>query len=205
MARREISKATLGRIPVYLRYLKSLPPETQTVSATVIAKELGFGEVQVRKDLAVSCSTGKPKVGYIRQELIESLEQFLGCKNGGAVVVGAGKLGTALLSYTGFEEYGCSVLAAFDTKVDAPITLTNGKNILPMTELSRFCEENAVQIGIIAVPREAAQEVLNRLCAVGIKSIWCFAPCRLYKPADVTIQYENLALSLAHLKSQITM
>ena len=101
---KEISKAALGRVPLYLRYLKSLPPEVQTVSATAVAKELGFGEVQVRKDLALSSSTGKPKVGYVRKELIESLEKILGCKNGGAVVVGAGKLGTALLSYTGFEE-----------------------------------------------------------------------------------------------------
>ena len=201
----EVSKATLGRIPLYLRYLKSLPPEIRTVSATASAKELGFGEVQVRKDLAVFCRTGKPKIGYIREELTACLETFLGCQNGGAIVVGAGKLGTALLSYTGFEEYGCSVLAAFDRSVTTPVTLPNGKPVLPMSELDRFCRENAVQIGIIAVPREAAQEVLNRLCAAGIKSIWCFAPCRLYRPADVTIEYENLALSLAHLKTQITV
>lgn len=205
MEYKEISKAALGRVPLYLRYLKSLPPEVQTVSATAVAKELGFGEVQVRKDLALSSSTGKPKVGYVRKELIESLEKILGCKNGGAVVVGAGKLGTALLSYTGFEEYGCSVLAAFDNQVSSAVTLSNGKSIFPIEELAAFCQKTDVQIGIIAVPKEAAQEVLNQLCSSGIKKIWCFAPCRLYKPADVTIQYENLALSLAHLKSQMTM
>ena len=202
---KEISKAALGRIPVYLRYLRELPPEVQTVSATVIAKALGFGEVQVRKDLSLSGSPGKPKVGYVRGELIDSLNHILGCKNGGAIVVGAGKLGTALLSYTGFEEYGCSVLAAFDSRVTSPETYPNGKSIFPMEALSDFCRRTPVQIGIIAVPKEAAQEVLNILCANGIKKIWCFAPCRLYKPADVTIQYENLALSLAHLKSQTTM
>lgn len=143
-------------------------------------------------------SVGKPKIGYIREEIISSLEKLLVCKNGGAIVIGAGKLGTALLSYEGFSEYGCSVMAAFDCKTSVPITLQNGKTIYPISELAEFCENEDIQIGIIAVPSESAQEVLNRLCSVGIKYIWCFAPCRLYKPAYVTIQYENLALSLAH-------
>ena len=203
MEHKEISKASLGRVPLYLKYLKSLPSEVQTVSATAVAKELGFGEVQVRKDLAALCSTGKPKIGYIREELIKSIEDFLSCKNGNSIVIGAGKLGSALLEYSGFEEYGCTITAAFDNKVNSPVQLPSGKKILPMDSLSEFCRENNVKIGIIAVPAEAAQEVLNRMCEVGIKYVWCFAQCRLYKPADVTVQYENLALSLAHLKSQI--
>ena len=203
MEHKEISKASLGRVPLYLKYLKSLPSEIQTVSATAVAKELGFGEVQVRKDLAALCSTGKPKIGYIREELIKSIEEFLSCKNGNSIVIGAGKLGSALLEYSGFEEYGCTITAAFDNKVNSPVQLPSGKKILPMDSLSEFCRENNVKIGIIAVPAEAAQEVLNRMCEVGIKYVWCFAHCRLYKPADVTVQYENLALSLAHLKSQI--
>lgn len=203
--RKDISKATLGRIPIYLKYVKNLPPEIQTVSSTVIAKDLGFGEVQVRKDLSLLDSIGKPKIGYLREELIESLERFLGTQNGNAVVVGAGKLGTALLSYDGFSEYGCNVLAAFDRDINSPHGTNNGKTVYPISELAAFCKEKNVQIGIIAVPSESAQTVLNQLCSAGIKYIWCFAPCRLYKPADVTIQYENLALSLAHLKSQITL
>lgn len=205
MERKDISKATLGRIPIYLKYVKNLPSEIQTISSTVIAKDLGFGEVQVRKDLSLLDSVGKPKIGYIRSELTESLERFLGSQNGNAVVVGAGKLGTALLSYEGFSEYGCNVLAAFDNITKEPQSLQNGKKIFPIAELREFCKTNNVQIGIIAVPSEAAQTVLNQLCHAGIKYIWCFAPCRLYKPADVTVQYENLALSLAHLKSQITL
>lgn len=205
MERKDISRATLGRIPMYLRYIKSLPAEIETVSSTVIAKELGLGEVQVRKDLSLLDSVGKPKIGYIRKELTVSLEKLLGYNNGGAVVVGAGKLGTALLSFEGFNEYGCNVLAAFDSQTNATVTLQNGKKIYPMQKLAEFCQDEDVKIGVIAVPPKSAQEVLNQLCSAGIKYIWSFAPCRLYKPADVTIQYENLALSLAHLKSQITM
>ncbi len=205
MERKDISRATLGRIPMYLRYIKGLPAEIETVSSTAIAKELGLGEVQVRKDLALLDSIGKPKIGYVRKELIISLEKSLNYNNGNAVVVGAGKLGTTLLSYEGFNEYGCNILAAFDSQTNVTVTMQNGKKIYPMYELAEFCKKKDIKIGVIAVPSESAQEVLNQLCSVGIKYIWCFAPCRLYKPADVTIQYENLALSLAHLKSQITM
>lgn len=203
MEHREISKASLGRIPLYLKYLKKLPPETLTVSATTVAKDLGLGDVQVRKDLAAMCGNGKPKIGYIKNNLICSLEKFSGCENGKTIIIGAGKLGMALLEYSGFEEYGCTVSAAFDKKVTEPIKLDSGKVIYPMEDLSRFCRDNDIKIGIIAVPADAAQTVLNILCENGIKNIWTFAPVKLYKPADVLIRYENLALSLAHLKSQI--
>ena len=83
----EISRATLGRIPAYLRYLKKLPPQTRNISATTIAKELGLGEVQVRKDLGALCGSGKPKIGYITEGLRQSLESFLENKNGGTIIV----------------------------------------------------------------------------------------------------------------------
>ena len=102
----DISRATLGRIPAYLRYLKNLPPCVQTISATVIARELGLGEVQVRKDLGALCGTGKPKIGYVCAELIDSLEGCLRSDDGGTVIVGAGKLGRALLDYGGFAAAG---------------------------------------------------------------------------------------------------
>lgn len=198
----EVSKATLGRLPTYIKYLKSLPESVKTVSATTVAKALGLGEVGVRKDFASLCGAGRPKIGYIREELTRCFEEHITPQNGYAVVVGAGKLGTALLEYTGFEEYGCSILAAFDKKITAPNILLSGKEILPMEALPEYCEKNSVNIGVIAVPAASAQSVLELLCEIGIKSIWCFAPGKLRAPADVTIRYENLALSLAHLKFQ---
>lgn len=117
MKESDVSRATLGRIPAYLEYVRGLSPQTHTVSATNIAKGLGLGEVQVRKDLGVLCGSGKPKVGYVTEELIKSLESFLGCSDGGTVIIGAGKLGRALLDYGGFEKFGMSVLAAFDVNV----------------------------------------------------------------------------------------
>ena len=198
-----ISRATLGRIPAYLKFIKSLPPETENVSSAVIAKNLGLGDVQVRKDLSMLCKTGRPKIGYKRDELTNSLQDFLDCRNGEAVIIGAGRLGSALLCYDGFFEYGLNILAAFDNHVSDVIGSEIKKPILPMKDFSSFCKEHKPKIGIIAVPAEAAQESCNLCYENGIKTMWCFAPCQLYKPEDAVIQYENLALSLAYLKTAI--
>lgn len=199
----EITRPTLGRIPMYLRYLRALPDEVATISATTIAKDLGLGEVQVRKDLGSLCDLGKPKVGYPCKELIECLESLFSTSNGETIIIGAGRLGKALLDYGGFDEFGISVLAAFDEKTQEETFSQAGKPILPMNRLGDFCKQHNVKIGIIAVPSQAAQSVCNQLYENGIKSMWCFAPCRLYKPADADIRYENMALSLAYLKMQI--
>lgn len=197
----DVSRAALGRIPVYLKFIESLPQDVETVSATTIAKALGFGEVQVRKDLGAICGSGKPRIGYTVSDLKESLESLIDSRNGKTVIVGAGKLGRALLDYGGFSDYGLDILAAFDTDVSQ--NNASGKPILPIDGLHDFCKENDVSIGVIAVPAKAAQEVCDKLCQSGIKAIMSFAPCKLTAPEGVAIQYENMALSLAHLKTQI--
>ena len=197
----DVSRAALGRIPVYLKFIESLPQDVETVSATTIAKALGFGEVQVRKDLGAICGSGKPRIGYTVSDLKESLESLIDSRNGKTVIVGAGKLGRALLDYGGFSKYGLDILAAFDTEISQ--NNASGKPILPIDGLHDFCKENDVSIGVIAVPAKAAQEVCDKLCQSGIKAIMSFAPCKLTAPEGVAIQYENMALSLAHLKTQI--
>lgn len=197
----DVSRAALGRIPVYLKFIESLPQDVETVSATTIAKALGFGEVQVRKDLGAICGSGKPRIGYTVSDLQASLECLIDSRNGKTVIVGAGKLGRALLDYGGFSDYGLDILAGFDTDVSQ--NNASGKPILPIDGLHDFCKENNVSIGVIAVPARAAQEVCDKLCQSGIKAIMSFAPCKLTAPEGVAIQYENMALSLAHLKTQI--
>lgn len=197
----DVSRAALGRIPVYLKFIESLPQDVETVSATTIAKALGFGEVQVRKDLGAICGSGKPRIGYTVSDLKASLEYLIDSRNGKTVIVGAGKLGRALLDYGGFSDYGLDILAAFD--MDVSQNNASGKPILPIDGLHDFCKENNVSIGVIAVPATAAQEVCDKLCQSGIKAIMSFAPCKLTAPEGVAIQYENMALSLAHLKTQI--
>ena len=204
MAVSSIPKATLGRLPMYIQYLKELPDESgATISATKIARDLSFGEVQVRKDLALISGTGKPKIGYQRADLIQDLERHLGYENTtNAVLIGAGKLGRALLDYDGFEEFGIRILAGFDCNEK---TLQTGKNksVLSIQEIADYCTTHDVKIGIITVGQGSAQEVCNTLIACGIRAIWNFAPIKLTVPEGILLKQENLALSLAHLNSQL--
>lgn len=201
-----ISKATLGRLPLYLQHLKSLPDAVgMTISATTIAKGLSLGDVQVRKDLAAVSGAGKPKVGYEKAKLIDDLERHLGYeKLTSAILVGAGKLGKALLDYDGFEEYGVKIVAAFDCNEQVINRGMREKAILPIKELETYCNEMDVRLGIITVGQGSAQDVCDRMVACGITAIWNFAPCALKVPASVILKQENLALSLAHLNNQIS-
>ncbi|MEE0967913.1 MAG: redox-sensing transcriptional repressor Rex [Clostridia bacterium] len=199
-----ISKATLGRLPSYLEYLRNLPPDTVPyISATAIAKHLGLGEVQVRKDLAAVSGAGKPKLGYVTAELVEKLENCLGCNRlTSAVLVGAGRLGRALLQYDEFEKYGVKISAAFDSN-ERVISLGSKTEILPMNQFEYFCKTKNIKLGIITVGEGSAQAVCDQMVKSGITAIWNFAPCKLNVPASILLQNENLALSLAHLNNQL--
>ena len=201
MERKEISKSVLKRLPGYLAYLKSLPEGTATyISATALANALDMGEVQVRKDLAMVSDGGRPKIGYPRERLIEDISQFLGYDNTtDAILVGAGKLGQALMGYGGFAEYGLNILAGFDTKPTLKQT-AEGKPIYPMEKMESFCAANQVLMGIITVPAEHAQAVCDQLIKSGIKAIWNFAPVHLDVPQGMAT---SLAVLSVHLQAQI--
>lgn len=208
MEPKKISQSVLKRLPGYLAYLKSLPENAPPhISATTLAGALGMGEVQVRKDLAMVSDGGRPKIGYLREALIEDIEQFLGYDNTtDAVLIGAGKLGQALMAYTGFDDYGLNIMAAFDRNPLISKT-DDGKAVYPMTKLEKFCRSHKVLMGIITVPSDNAQEVADQLIACGIKAIWNFAPIHLDVPDNILVQNENMATSLAvlsvHLQAQI--
>ena len=207
MERKEISKSVLKRLPGYLSYLKSLPEGGSAyISATALANALGMGEVQVRKDLAMVCDGGRPKIGYPKAVLIDDIEQFLGYDNTtDAVIIGAGQLGQALLGYSGFGAYGLNILAAFDIAPDKQAE--GGKPIYHISQLESFCRTHKVLMGIITVPGDHAQSVCDQLISCGIKAIWTFAPTHLEVPPNILVQHENMATSLAllsmHLQAQI--
>ena len=203
MEAKKVSKALLGRLPAYLDYLKSLPEHTANISATRIAEALGYGDVLVRKDLAKVSGSGRCKTGHQREVLIQNIEAFLDCsETTNAVIVGAGKLGQALLDYCGFAESGLHILSGFDIAPDKTKT-TGGIQILPMDKLADFCYEYHVHMAIITVPAEHAQQVCDTLVSCGIEAIWNFAPVRLKVPAHILVQNENLAVSLTALRMQL--
>lgn len=204
MEKGRITKAVLGRLPGYLSYLKGLSgQDVPYVSATRIAAALSLGEVQVRKDLNAVCGSGKPKRGYDTEELLKCIENCLG-QNAltPAVLVGAGRLGKALLEYDEFERYGVKIIAAFDSN-ERVLKLNWNLDVFPMTQFDDFCRNNDVKIGIITVGEGSAQAVCDQMVAGGIKAIWNFAPCRLSVPDDVVFLQENLAISLAYLNNKL--
>ena len=198
-----IPKATLGRLPQYLDYLRSLADVCPTISSAAIARALSLGEVKVRKDLASVSGIGRPRIGYETDKLISDIERHLGYERlTYAILVGAGKLGRALLDYDGFEEFGVKIIAGFDCN---EITLKSGGGyILPIKDVRDFCREHDVRLGIITVGEGSAQEVCDKLVESGIKAIWNFAPVSLKVPKGVLLKQENLALSLAYLNNQMS-
>jgi len=199
----KVSKKLLKRLPVYLSYIKSLPETTENISATKMAQALELGDVLVRKDLAKVSDGGRRKLGYVRKNLIRDIEEFLDMNSTTqAVIIGAGKLGQALLDYCGFEKSGLHILAGFDINPTAQKT-EGGKPIYAMNRLESFCRCYDIAIGIITVPSEHAQQVCNRLVDCNVKAIWNFSPAYLNTPDNVIVQSENLAVSLTALRMQI--
>ena len=199
----KISRTLMKRLPVYLNHLKSLPGEDCNVSATAIANALGLGDVQVRKDLAKVSSEGRRRTGRSRDKLILDIEKYLDCTSATtSVIVGAGKLGQALMEYTGFEESGLNVMACFEVDLETRRT-DSGKPIYSMNRLAAFCKRYDVRLGIIAVPPEKAQAVCDGLVACGVQAIWNFAPVHLKVPEGVVLQSENLAVSISTLRMQL--
>ena len=200
-----ISKSTLSRLPVYLQYLKSLPKSsTDNISSTMLAGTFCLGEVQVRKDLASVSNAGKPKIGYNVSSLILELENFLGYNNvNDAVIIGAGRLGKALLGFNGFRQYGLNIVAAFDVDENKLGKTPEGKSIITVSEFSNICSRLKIHIGIITVPTESAQAVCNQMIENGILAIWNFAPTHLDVPPNILVHNENMALSLALLSNHL--
>lgn len=199
----QVSLNTLKRLPHYLNYLKTLDPEGN-ISSTEIAKKLGLNDVQVRKDLSAVSSGGRPKIGYNVNALMCELKEFLGYNSvNPAILIGAGNLGRALMSYRGFSEYGLNIVAGFDMNPALVGCKVDGKEILSIDDVVSYCRKNHVKIGVITTPAHASQAVCDLLINAGIKAIWNFAPAHVTVPEGVLVQNENMACSLALLSKHL--
>lgn len=197
-----LSVQTIQRLPYYLDYLRKLEAEGCTVvSAPTVAAHFKYGEIQVRKDFAAVCSSsGRPRQGFDVKTLISDIESVLGYNNTtDAVLVGAGSLGHALLSYEGFRDYGLNIVAAFDVAESVVGTKIKNIPVFHSDEIVKLCKRMNIHIGIITVPAAAAQSVCNLLIEGGVRAIWNFSPVHLNVPEGILIQNENMAASLAVL------
>ena len=197
-----IPKATASRLPAYLSYFKEEAEKGSVyVSSASIARDMQLSAISVRKDLALVSAPGKPRMGFELFRLIEDLEKLLGYRRyTNAVVVGAGRLGRAILCYEGFELYGIHVVAAFDNS-PAQIGAIAGKPIYPMERLSEIVAREAIEKAIVAVPKDSAREACDALIAAGIRAILNFAPAYLTVPDGVQIVCVDFAAMLATLGS----
>lgn len=193
----------MQRLPVYLNYLKAGGGDGYVSSGT-IARALGMGEVLVRKDLAHTSATGKTRVGYRRGELIEAIENCLGCRTRRtAVIFGAGGLGRALLSYGGFANYGIEIVAAFDSDPAKAGGSVAGKPVYLPAEAERVIGESGARLAVLCVPASAAQAAADMLVRCGIAAILNFAAVILKVPADVSVRNIDVAANLAIASSGI--
>jgi redox-sensing transcriptional repressor len=196
-----VSRATAARIPAYLRYLKGEAGKgVEYVSSAAIARDMGYSAVGVRKDLAlVSSAPGKPRLGFEVKQLICDIEHFLGYHElVDAIIVGAGGLGRAILTYDGFANYGINIVAAFDNS-PSRIGAIGDKTVYPIERLEEIVKRHNIKVGVLTVPRNVAQQACNDMVRAGITSILNFAPVYLQVKEGIRVKYEDLAVSLAEL------
>ena len=202
-----LSLQTLRRLPGYHLFIQTLQRGgISSVSASTIAEKFGLNEVQVRKDIAaVSKTPGKPRTGFDTGALLDDIADCLGYNNvNDAVIAGIGKLGSALMSYSGFEAQGVRIIAGFDHSPELAGTRQGNTQIFSMDKMPDLCRRTSTHIGIITVPAPAAQEVCDLMVESGILAILNFAPAHLVAPPHVLVQNENLALSLTLLSQHVS-
>jgi redox-sensing transcriptional repressor len=177
---------------------------TQTVSSEQLAELGGLTSAQVRKDLSFFGNFGVRGRGYDVRDLEEALARILGLdRTWKAVVLGAGRLGSALTSYPEFASEGFHILAVFDTDSEKHGRRLGSAQVWPVEELEPFSLREGVSIGIITTPASAAQAAAAQLVAAGIRGILNFAPTTLNVPESVSVRNVNLAIELEGLSFAI--
>lgn len=195
----KLPEPTLRRLPWYLAYVKLVQGKgAEYISSTQISKAINVDSSQIAKDLSFINISGKTRVGYEVNSLVDVLEDFLGfTSRHRAIVYGVGRLGAALMQDSGLLQYGLDVVAGFDVRELPDNANVNG---IPVFHVSQFAERRAAldaKIGILTVPVECAQEATDYMVSHGIKAIWNFTPYRIHVPENVVIQNTSIYAHLA--------
>jgi redox-sensing transcriptional repressor len=204
--RAKIAESTVRRLSLYLRFLEEFEGQgIETVSSGALAARGGTTSAQVRKDLSFFGSFGKRGLGYPVNELAGRLREILGLKRRYRVaLIGAGKIGSALVQYRGFRQRGFDIVAIFDVDPGKVGTQWNGLAIHDQAELERELSHTPVDMAVLVTPADAAQPLADRLVKLGVKAILNFAPVQLSVPEDVAVKTVNLALELETLSYALT-
>ncbi len=202
-----ISEPSVRRLSHYYRVLEEVAAEgKRMISSHLLAEREGVTSAQVRKDLSSFGSFGRRGLGYHVEHLRDEIRTLLGLdRRWRACIVGAGHIGIALLGYAGFADQGFDIVAVFDADPERVGRTVEGRIVRPVAQLSA---KDGFEIGVIATPARAAQEVADALVAAGVHGILNFAPRKLRVPAsvslrtvDMTMEFESLSYALTHARS----
>jgi redox-sensing transcriptional repressor len=206
-SRSEPPDPAVRRLSLYLRQLQAFHrKDIHTISSRQLGQSLGLTDAQIRKDLAYFGQFGHPGVGYRVDDLIAQVRRILGTdKTWNVLLVGAGNLGRALMSYRGFDTKGFQLVAVFDTDPQK-IGKKEGPFIVrPLRELAETVHSQQIRLALLAVPADAAQDVADQLVSAGIRGLLNFAPTSLSVPSDVALNAVDLAVQLEQLSFQVSL
>lgn len=195
----KVPEPTIRRLPFYLAHLKLVAKSgAKHISSTHLARDIGVDPSQVAKDLSFIAISGKTRVGYEVNPLVDVLEKFLGfSRQHNAYLFGAGSLGSALLHDTGMRQFGLYVTAAFDVNPEVVGKVINDVPILHMDQFKEMRKKSGVNIGILTVPVDRAQDVADFIVNGDIKAIWNFTPVKIKVPENIVVQNTSLYAHLA--------
>lgn len=203
---KRIADSTVRRLSAYLRFLEDFEARgLSTISSDELARRGGTTSAQVRKDLSFFGSFGKRGLGYSVPELAGRLREILGLgREWKVIIIGAGKIGAALVAYRGFRQRGFHILAAYDSNAEKVGRTLQGIPVRDISQLEKDVHKDTPDIAVLTVPAENAQAVVDRVVRSGIKAVLNFAPTQLQVPADVTVKTVNMAMELEGLSFALT-
>ena len=193
-----VPEVVVERLPQYLRALSHLESSgIDVISSQQLGELLQVTPAQIRKDLSYFGRFGKQGRGYSIPHLLERLRNILGLdQTWNVAVVGVGRLGRSIISYPGFEPEGFRVVCAFDSDPAVVGQMAGGLMVHNFSRFSQVAHDHAVQIAIVAVPANVAQDVIDDLVAAGVKSILNYAPKSAITPPEVRIRHVDPVVSL---------
>ena len=206
MERKEISNAVIKRLPRYHRYLGELMESgVERISSNDLSTKMNVTASQIRQDLNNFGGFGQQGYGYNVEYLYHEISKILWIDHENTmIIIGGGNFGRALTNYSNFERRGFMIQALFDTNEEKIGKLVRGIPTLDMKDLEAYLASHNIEIAVLTIPKQAAQEVADRLIACGIKAIWNFAHLDLKVPEDVVVENVHLSESLMQLSYRIS-
>lgn len=195
----DVSMSTIRRLPRYYRFLgKLIQSNVSKISSKKLAEMLGITASQIRQDLHCFGEFGQQGYGYNVNALYKEIEDILGISHQtNAILIGAGNLGKAILSYMNFKDKGFNLIGVFDKKIDLINKKIAGYNILNVTDLKNFCEKNSPKVAILCIPQESAENLAQTMVESGIRGFWNFSHY------DFAINFDNVIVENVHISDSL--